>query len=298
MNKICFLICFFFSCKLISQTTSIPDVGFEEELIFQNIDSDGIVNGEVLTSDISSVSSLVIVGVSSSFIEDITGIEDFQNIQYLDITNTSINTGNLNSSLSKLDLSSNQDLQEFIMLGQDDAISNSVFEIDLSNNPLINNIDVPGNWNLKILDLKTNSIDVSNLLINISVNPTFAPTNDLFCIKVTDPSSASGGTGVYSTWNISANNNPYYFSDTCTLNTEQFNRFSFNIYPVPARDVLHIDAISNIENVVIYDYLGKVVIEKKSNISDQIDLKALSEGIYYITVESYNRVMTKKFIKI
>jgi hypothetical protein len=297
MNKICFLICFFFSCKLISQTTLIPDVGFEEELIFQNIDSDGVVNGEILTSDISSVSSLIIVGVSSSFIEDITGIEDFQNIQYLDITNTSINTGNLDGSLSKLDLTDNHNLQEFIMLGQDDAISNSVFEIDLSNNPLINNIDVPGNWNLRILDLKTNSIDVSNLIINISVNPSFAPPNDLFCIKVTDPSSASAGTGVYNTWNISANNNPYYFSDTCTLDAEEFIKFSFTIYPNPVKDVLYIDATTSIEKVIIYDHLGKVVFQKKSNINDQIDLKGLSEGIYYVKIESNNRVMTKKLIK-
>ena len=76
---------FFFiavSYKATAQITYIPDPLFEQELITQNIDSDGIVNGQILTSDALAVTSLTLYYVGSStgqYINDLTGLEDFTN---------------------------------------------------------------------------------------------------------------------------------------------------------------------------------------------------------------------------
>ncbi|MGE4347393.1 MAG: T9SS C-terminal target domain-containing protein, partial [Flavobacteriaceae bacterium] len=60
MKNILYLLFFIaVSYKVTSQITYIPDQGFEQTLISLNIDSDGIVNGQVLTSDIENITELV-----------------------------------------------------------------------------------------------------------------------------------------------------------------------------------------------------------------------------------------------
>lgn len=63
-----------------SQTTAIPDVNFEQVLINLGIDSDGTINGQILTADALQVTHLYITSSSpNSFIQDVTGIEAFVN---------------------------------------------------------------------------------------------------------------------------------------------------------------------------------------------------------------------------
>src|SRR5690606_9383356 len=79
-----------------AQYTLIPDSFFEQELIYQNIDSDGVVNGQVLTSDIENVTELIME--DGYGIENLTGIQDFTNLEKLVI---------LYSELTELDVSQN-----------------------------------------------------------------------------------------------------------------------------------------------------------------------------------------------
>ncbi|MEW4924712.1 T9SS type A sorting domain-containing protein [Algibacter sp. 2305UL17-15] len=101
------VILFFFLNFSYSQTTAIPDSNFEQALIDQNIDSDGIVNGQVMTSDISDITYL---NVTFKNISDLSGIESFANLERLICFNnnlTSINVSN-NSKLTYLVVSNNQ----------------------------------------------------------------------------------------------------------------------------------------------------------------------------------------------
>jgi len=71
------LLLFIFNISL-AQTTAIPDETFEQALIEMNIDSDGVVNGQVLTADIENVVELDFESVSfTDYIAYLTGIEDF-----------------------------------------------------------------------------------------------------------------------------------------------------------------------------------------------------------------------------
>ncbi len=100
-NKMILIVLLIVSQISFSQTTAIPDSNFEQALIDLNIDSDGIINGQVLTSDINTVISL---DVSNKNISDLTGIEDFISIVIL---NVYVN------NLTAINLSSNSLLEEF-----------------------------------------------------------------------------------------------------------------------------------------------------------------------------------------
>lgn len=284
-----------------SQITSIPDSEFEQALIDLNIDSDGIINGQVLTSDIENVEDLNLGLNSGSYaISDLTGLQDFTQLKNLRIDNLYLSNNDLS-----LDLTANTMLESLIMIGGDDAFTHDIEIIDLSENPNINLIQTTGIWSLKQLNLKTGATDVSNLNINISVDPNNlqgdsqeTSSNGQFCIKVTDEAAAIAGTGVYSSWNITAINNPYLFSETCALNTIEFNQELVSIYPNPANDILNIEA-KNVKftSIKVFSFQGQLVKVFNNLDMKTLDVSDLKKGLYYIALKSDRGDMIKKFIK-
>ena len=281
-----------------SQVTQIPDPNFEQALINLGIDSDNIVNGQVLTSDIETV---VVLNVNFNNISDLAGIEDFTALEDLDI---SFNDFGFQPNSTTLAFQDNPNLKHFWMIGGDDAFYSLTEIIDLSQNLLLEEIYVPGNWPLRQLDLKTGTTDVQNLFIDITINPndlqggTETQSNNLFCIKVTDETAATAGTGVYSTWTIVADNNPYYFSETCALHTNGFIKEDISMFPNPVSDILEFDLGNNeIKRISIFDVSGRLVVSEAYLTKDKLDLHQLKSGLYVIRFESLKGVQTQKFIK-
>ncbi len=293
-----FIILFCLALKLNGQITLIPDQNFEQALINLGMDSDGVINGQVLTNDIDTVTLL---NVNFNNISDLTGIEDFTALEDLDI---SLNPIGFPPNTIDIEFSSNSQLKHFWMIGGDDAFYNFVESIDLSQNLLLEEIFVTGNWPLRQLDLKTGGNDVQNLHIDISISPndlqgqTQAENNNLFCIQVTDEVAATAGTGVYFTWTIVADNNPYYFSETCALGTERFLEEKVFIYPNPTSDILFFKSMNTIfSSVHIYDDLGRLIVETPYPIDNQIDLSKLKDGVYVVKLLNDTGIYTHKFIK-
>ncbi len=110
---------------------SIPDNHFETILIEQGIDSDGIVNQQMLIEDAEKVNHLDL-NLSSNFgdISDLTGIEGFVNIELLSAARHKIET---------VDLSLNIKLDTLLLYG------NYLTSIDISNNPNLILVDVQAN---------------------------------------------------------------------------------------------------------------------------------------------------------
>jgi len=74
-------------------STAIPDAVFEQELVDQLIDSDGLVNGTVLTADISGVISLDVSNAANASgigIDDLTGITAFVALQTLNCSDNDL----------------------------------------------------------------------------------------------------------------------------------------------------------------------------------------------------------------
>ncbi|MFL2579629.1 MAG: T9SS type A sorting domain-containing protein [Parvicellaceae bacterium] len=166
MKKI--LLLFMFPIFVFGQYTSIPDSMFEERLI--DFGYDTIHDGQVLTANIINVDSLdisyqILVGGGKIF--DLTGIEDFNTLTYLDC--------NLNN-LTNLDVSNNTALTNLKCAGQHYPNSNiGLNNLNLSQNNLLEtlicdlnpltSLDVSNNTALTYLSCGRNqltSLDVSN----------------------------------------------------------------------------------------------------------------------------------------
>jgi len=150
-----------------AQTTSIPDNNFEQGLIDLAIDSDGTINGTVLTADISGITNLDLslpsTGLPNSIV-DLTGIEDFVALEILNVQNNAID-----GSVTPLDLSQNTALIEL------NTNSNSIVTLDLSSNTLLEVLDV-GNSSLTTLDITQN---VALRILTVNTNTNLASTLDV-----------------------------------------------------------------------------------------------------------------------
>ncbi|MCB9336160.1 MAG: T9SS type A sorting domain-containing protein [Flavobacteriales bacterium] len=159
MKTLLLFFTFLLSCNFsIAQFTLIPDTNFENRLVWMGLDNLPL-DGQVPTANIDT---LLALGLPSQNIFDMTGIQDFAALEYLNTNNNQFTT---------LDLSQNVNLKElWIFNGQ-------VTSINLSQNPLlekinlsynqINNINLLGASNLKDLIITDNPL--TNL--DISQNP-------------------------------------------------------------------------------------------------------------------------------
>jgi len=98
-----------------SQSVEIPDKNFEQTLVDLNIDTDEEVNGYLLISDAQLVTFL---DVSNKKIKDLSGIEAFTSLFYLDCRN---------NQLSNLDISQNIGLTNLFTDVNDLIIPNKNF---------------------------------------------------------------------------------------------------------------------------------------------------------------------------
>ena len=130
---------------------SIPDTHFEARLIKEGIDSDGIINQQILKEDAEKVTTLTLA-LSADFdkIDDLTGIEGFVNLKYLSATR---------HNLVSIDLSKNTQLETLYLWG------NNLSSIDFSYNTNLVFVDIQSNnfhsaASIKGLSNATNLIDL------------------------------------------------------------------------------------------------------------------------------------------
>jgi gliding motility-associated-like protein len=168
---------------IFAQTTPIPDSNFEQELIDQGIDSNGL-NGNILNVDAQAITALTL---GRTDIADITGINAFVNITTLDLgTNPVVNVSptNLiqlvsfrsddNSGLLNLDFSQNSLLETVFIHGPFPGTPPPITTIDLSQN--LNLVSFTGDF---LDNVNTIIFPVTSTLTNIDVRYLSDPTFDL-----------------------------------------------------------------------------------------------------------------------
>ena len=182
-----------------AQYTAIPDANFEQELINQGIDSENILDGQVLTSDIDTITNLSII---STNISDLTGIQDFSALTHLKVVNN-INLTNLdlsnNTALTYLECGDNCSLYlniENITANLEHLEYNSnapITHLDIGDKPnltylscansyVLSSIGISGCPNLELLDCFMCSItdlDVSQNPLLTIINATFNDINEI-----------------------------------------------------------------------------------------------------------------------
>lgn len=317
-NILYFLFFITVSYKVTAQITYIPDPLFEQELITQNIDSDGTVNGQILTSDALAVTSLTLYYVGSNIgqhINDLTGLEDFINLESLIVNGTTVDELNVSSfvnltyldcvdnMLTSIDVSNNILLEYLdITSGGDVEPFNNFSEIDLSNNPNIHTLKASGG-NINKVNLN-NSNNNENMFINVGCWWCWDyPVDYIFghvCIEVDNIELAQNNQYPYSEWTVYHAYKTYNYTDdveTCVLNITSFEENKISVYPTPAIETLYFNLKSNdfIEKVMIFDTLGRKVFEQ-NNISDSISVSNLQKGNYILKIFSDKGIQTEKII--
>jgi len=202
------------SSFVFAQNTYVPDDKFEQALI--DLGYDTTLDDSVLTANISGVTSL---DVSNKEISDLTGIEAFTALTYLDCSAnqlTSLDVSN-NTALIQLSVWQNQltslDVSKNVALERLTADNNKLTSLDVTNNIHITNLgcydnqltslDLSQNTKLKVLYSSENQLTSLNMRNGVkdSLTTFVVHTNpSLTCIEVLDPTwatanwvSASGG---------------------------------------------------------------------------------------------------------
>ncbi|GGG53565.1 S8 family serine peptidase [Bizionia arctica] len=84
-----------------------------------------------------------------------------------------------------------------------------------------------------------------------------------------------------------------------SINEVELFQNQMNVYPNPVLNELHISMPSTEKQVqvIVYNILGKKVLETQINSSSIINVSSLSNGIYLLKLETQNGTQTKKLIK-
>lgn len=289
--------------KTLAQTTTIPDANFEQALIDMNIDSDGEINGQVLTSDIDTVTVLDFENVLADFwITDLTGIQDFVNLEVFKM-NGEFGGVNINDDQADI-FTNNSNLRELIIKNTcGDCISSNITSLDMSGLPDLELIDLT-HVILENQTLKLNNPDFN--LYNLTINlyhegfPLVASTMNV-CIEVHDPDAATNNQSPYNTWNIIVNESmtTYGFGENCTFSSITFEDLgSLSTYPNPAKDKLWIENPNqiNINNAEIYTVSGNKV-SSFSSVKYFIYVGNLKTGVYFVKFYNEHSSSTVKLLK-
>ncbi|PZW40680.1 putative secreted protein (Por secretion system target) [Mesonia algae] len=285
MRTFLLFLCGIFTISISAQTTSIPDQGFEQALIDLGIDSDQTLNGQVLTSDVASVTSLDFSDEINGFyyMQNIDGIEDFSSLKFLNLSEVGLMYYN-----SSLDLSSLTMLEELNLGGYGDVQVNYIKKVLLTNNPNLKTIY----GDLETINLTGSDTYISNL--TCSLGQYFPDANEIsfVCVEVTNPVQAENGQGIYSTWNISSYVN---FSEDCSLSESNFKEIKIQLFPNPTTQQFQLKTNEEIKSLTVYSLNGKEILKFQNQ--NTYDVSQLPAGIYFVKMETSKGTGIQKLIK-
>jgi hypothetical protein len=220
-----FILFQFFQTQILAQYTAIPDTIFEQQLIDLGIDSEGTLDGQLLTADANGATGFLII--NGLGIRNLKGIKDFTSIDRLFCHQNSIDSLDLSgmSNLTHLYCDHNNmsklNLDGLVALTYLRCSSNSIIELDVSsaigltnllcqaNNIIeldvssatgmtelncgvnsISSLDLSQLTNLSYLHCGSNDLEYLNVKNgnNLNVSYFYVTSNpDLDCIAVDDP---------------------------------------------------------------------------------------------------------------
>ena len=313
MLRLKIILLFIFLCNQgYAQYTAIPDPNFEQWLIDNGIDSEFVLDGQILTSDALTVTEIEITN-SDNNISSFEGLSDFDNLESFGVGFTncvSIDFGslpNLKSILMQLnDSLISIDINECPLLENIVVSANNLNQLDVSNNLALQSLSCGLN-SIELLDLSTNtnltfltcnsnqltSLDLRNGN-NVAITSFNSTSNPLLeCIFVDDPSySETNWTNVDPTSNFVSNE-----AECKALSISDFQKFQFVIYPNPVSTFFEIDNKNGleIEELELYDVGGKLVKNFNAQMS-AYSVYGLKKGIYFLKIKHEDSISIQKLV--
>lgn len=188
-----------FITPLLAQYTNIPDSNFEQALIDKGIDSQGILDGQILTSDANSTTGYL--NISNENILDLTGIEAFTGITALNIQSNNLTTLSMpnlpqlntllafDNQITDLDVSA---LDLIVLEISDNPLNNMLFGTQNNLTELwlqsagLNAIDLSPFPSLDRLDLAYNNLTSIDLSYTTSLTKLFIRFNDFTSLDLSN----------------------------------------------------------------------------------------------------------------
>jgi len=310
MKKTIFTAFSLFTLAAQAQVTLIPDQNFENYLVHYGYDSDGLINGQILTADALSVSELDFINKSPNNASHInlTGFNDFSGLETLKAQNsaTILNFNNLpklktiyldNPSIASFDALPLTSLERLELENTSvDVPYRKIRDLNFSNSPNFENLFARELYDLERINLRNNIANSVEITL-------IGGSNKVICIEVDDEVAATNNLPPYNNWSITSDGltpyNKFYYSKTCTLNIEQFINENFKIYPNPTSDFILIDQIDlkniDLESLQIMDSSGKWIRSVTKNLN-KINVSDLSQGVYLFVLQTNKGNKTEKII--
>lgn len=268
-----------------SQYTQIPNPYFEQALIDLGIDSEGVLDGQVLTSDIENVEELSLYRI---YYSRLRGLEDFTSLKSLELFNCTADY--------YLDLSMVQSLENFYLHGQTDNVNTSLSHIDFTNNPNLRKIEFRDDWAIRSINLKGSDQYIDSLLISYDPGTFHRAQNSgnemLLCVEVTNPEDAENQQGDYANWQAGG----IFYTTDCTLSVSDFEVADFKIYPNPAKEFFQIETSVKMQSISIYDIQGKEI-KTFAGLQENYAVSDLSSGLYFLKIQlNSGENFTKKLL--
>ena len=180
---------------IILPPTLITDANFEQALI--DLELDDAIDGQVATRNINDLETLV---VSMRSITDLTGIEGFTSLQFLDVHENDLTTVNLSANaslstlyiydnqLSSIDVSANTNLVDLRVhmnkLTSTDVSLNTGLNVLVTGENPLTALNVSSNVNLTHLWAFENGLNNIDLSANTSLTELILYSNDLTTLDV------------------------------------------------------------------------------------------------------------------
>ena len=289
-----------------AQNVNIPDANFKAYLVGNTAIN---TNNDGETSNTEAAAFTGVINCENLSITDLTGIEAFTSLTHLkcginQLTNIDIST---NTALLSLDCFKNQltslDLSANTALTAIDFNNNNLTSLDVSANNLlftlaaVNNklthLDVSANPALTYFNCRQNSLtslNIKNGSNNILTNANFNVVNNpnLTCIEV-DNVTWSTTNWTSKDYTTSYNTNCGYISEI-----KDAEMIRLTVYPNPVNDIINIKTDAIIISNSIYDLSGSLVDTFYGN---EYAVSHLTNGVYFITVQTQTGTAQHKFVK-
>lgn len=285
------------SCiNVYAQYTQIPDPGFEYVLIDLGIDSEGVLDGQILTNDILYLEELDMSNANLPYNHstyNFIGLESFMSLKDLHVYN-------LYLYFEELNLSILPNLEKFTLTGENDHIDSDLVRVLLTYNPNLKEIIISDDLLIESIDLRASDLEIDYLKIDFTPGsfpdrPISYSRQGKLCVKVTDPLAATNKTGTYANW--IDYNSVYYTTEDCSLSVEDYELNTFKVYPNPSQDFFQVETPQDITSLGLYDISGKEV-KVYNKMQDIYDISDLSSGIYMLKIKlETGDVLTRKLIK-
>lgn len=180
-----------------AQTTAIPDTAFEQKLIQLGIDSDGMVNGQMLTTDAIGIKQLDVSGTANApaAIQSLVGIAAFVDLDTLFCQYNQLSSLNLaaNTQLKVLYCHNNQisnlNVANSLGLYFLHCYENNLSTLDITNNPSLTylqcqenplgQLDVSNQGNLAVLNCSATQLANLDITINTKLTALYCAENQL-----------------------------------------------------------------------------------------------------------------------